>query len=62
MFGDFGHGLLVLITGILLIKYEKAIKSRGYGSITDLRYLVLFLGFYAAFCGFIYNDFFGLPM
>lgn len=61
MFGDIGHGGLLLIVGILLTKYSDVLKSNGLEAFAEVRYLILLMGICAFYCGFIYNDFFAIP-
>lgn len=59
MFGDMGHGLILLIAGICLVL--KGGKAGGIlGTFLELRYMVLLMGFFAFYCGWIYNDFLGM--
>jgi V-type H+-transporting ATPase subunit a len=59
MFGDVGHGFFVLMFGIWLqIQSRNEIKN----SMVEFRWLVTICGFFAVFCGLIYNDFFHLPL
>lgn len=59
MFGDIGHGACLLALGIFLVwKNEWFLKNNMKG-ISDLRYMVTMMGFFAFYCGFIYNDIIG---
>jgi len=63
MYGDVGHGSLLLLTGVWLVMKGEMFKytqPEVYGA----RYLVLSLGIFATYAGFMYNDFFsiGLPI
>ena len=57
MFGDIGHGGIILIFGLYLIFGLKDKLSFLY----DLRYLIFVMGVFACYCGFIYNEFFAIP-
>ncbi len=59
MFGDIGHGSLLLIVGILLCVLNQKMKIEATGAI---RYLILLMGIFALFNGFIYNEFFAIPL
>ena len=61
MFGDIGHGAIIAIIGYFLIKYEQTLKTKGFENFTKYRYLIFMMGFYACFCGLIYNDFMAIP-
>lgn len=58
MFGDVGHGLLVFLFGFYLV----AFGSRSLGEIVNMKWLFLLMGFFAVFCGLIYNEFFSVPL
>jgi V-type H+-transporting ATPase subunit a len=60
MFGDIGHGGLLLLIGWILVKYSEVFKQKGFPLI-NYRFLFFGLGFFACFCGIIYNDFLGIP-
>lgn len=63
MFGDLGHGLILLIIAFLLIKMKlpsKLHESEVFKLIYDGRYLILLMGFYSIYAGIIFNDLFSL--
>ena len=64
MFGDIGHGGLLLLFGIFLIyqKYEILKKYNYFNILVKNRYFILLLGFFAFYNGIIYNDFFSMPL
>jgi V-type H+-transporting ATPase subunit a len=64
MFGDIGHGLAVFIFGLyLLIQNETLKRSGGTGKLmARYRYFILLIGFFAFYCGFLYNDFLSVPL
>jgi len=64
MFGDIGHGLLVFAFGLYLCLNKTNIE-KGKGLLAGLlygRYLLTMMGFFALYCGFLYNDFMALPL
>jgi len=63
MYGDVGHGMLLLLTGCWLVKNGESLRYT-YADVFKARYVVLSLGFFAVYSGFLYNDFFsiGLPI
>lgn len=62
MFGDIGHGSILLCAGtFLLYKYDDLKKNPELKDILDLRFLITMMGFFATYCGLIYNDFFSIP-
>ncbi|CAD8116962.1 unnamed protein product [Paramecium sonneborni] len=55
MFGDIGHGFCLLMFGIYNIFYK-------FEPFYELRYLILLMGFFSFYCGWIYNDFVSLSL
>lgn len=66
MFGDVGHGIFLLLFSLLLIKNEKKLSGQKLNEIVQMpfdgRYVLIVMSFYAIYCGFIYNEFFSIPM
>ncbi len=63
MFGDIGHGSIILILGIVLtLGANEFKKSKDLKEFVMLRYIILLMGFFAVYCGFVYNEFFSLPL
>jgi V-type H+-transporting ATPase subunit a len=63
MFGDVGHGFLLFLVGALLcILHPKFRNSISMEGVFSMRYILLMMGFFAMFCGTIYNEFFAIPM
>ena len=55
MFGDVGHGLILIIAGLLgALKFRK--KSVGY---VNMSWVIFFCGWAAMFFGFMYGEIFG---
>jgi V-type H+-transporting ATPase subunit a len=64
MFGDIGHGfLLLLFASYLCISKEELIASKS-SLIPGIkaRYLLLLMGFFAFYSGWMYNDFLSIPL
>lgn len=55
MFGDVGHGLFLLLAGIFLF-YSVNRDLQTFSS------MLILMGFFATFCGFVYNEFFSVPL
>ena len=64
MFGDIGHGLTLFIFAIYLCLFnEKLSKSKSLlKPILFARYFLLLMGFFAVYCGLLYNDFISIPI
>ncbi len=68
MFGDVGHGLLLLLGALAMLAFERRLlrlhkdELGQLGTIFRARYLVLLLALCSIYCGFLYNEFFALPM
>ena len=64
MFGDIGHGSLLLLLSIYIC-FKKDYLYYSNSILKDLikfRYFLLIMGIFSLFCGIIYNDFMGLPL
>jgi V-type H+-transporting ATPase subunit a len=57
MFGDIGHGLILFCFGL----YCMFGISNKNNFLYELKYIISMMGFFAIFCGFIYNEFFSVP-
>lgn len=62
MFGDVGHGGLLFIVGILLCLFDDQIKRTSMAGVSYARYLIFLMGMFAFYNGFIYNEFFAIPL
>ncbi|XP_021738681.1 V-type proton ATPase subunit a3-like [Chenopodium quinoa] len=65
MFGDWGHGLCVLLATLYLVAREKKLGSQKLGDIMEMmfggRYVILMMAIFSIYTGFIYNEFFSVP-
>lgn len=63
MFGDIGHGFLLFLFGAYLcMKHDSLLANKSLGGLLKARYLFLTMGFFATYCGFIYNDMMAMPL
>lgn len=64
MFGDIGHGFLLFLFGAYLcLRYESILaNNKSMLGLLKARYLFLTMGFFATYCGFIYNDMMAMPL
>ncbi len=66
MFGDAGHGLLLLLLAVYFIVNEKELGSGPINEMIqtafDGRYVVFLMGLFAIYCGLLYNEVFGMPL
>lgn len=56
------HGFLLFLIGIALVYTEPFLKTTALSGIASAWYLILLMGFFATFCGLLYNDFASLPI
>eukprot|EP00898_Chlorokybus_atmophyticus_P007673 jgi/Chlat1/7907/Chrsp68S07349 len=66
MFGDFGHGLLMLAAALWFIRNEKKLGSEPLNEIIAMiyggRYCILLMAIFSVYVGLIYNECFSIPM
>jgi V-type H+-transporting ATPase subunit a len=66
MFGDLGHGMIMLAFALYLVLNEKAFKRQALDEIFGMafggRYCILLMGVFSLFTGLLYNEFFSMPM
>lgn len=63
MFGDAGHGLIMLLGALTFIAFERRIeaakiKDEIFNTFYGGRYVILLMGLFAIYTGIIYNDFY----
>lgn len=64
MFGDIGHGGFLFLVGAFLTIFAGPLRAKAPAmeAILSLRYIILLMGFFAFYCGIIYNDFMAIPL
>lgn len=66
MFGDLGHGLIMLIFATFLILREKAMGKAQLNDMVEMlfggRYVILFMSLFSIYTGLMYNEAFSMPM
>lgn len=68
MFGDVGHGLMLLMVGLWAVFQSRNFAAAGKphpGLVKELhrhRYLLLAMGFFAVYAGLIYSEFFAIGL
>ncbi|KAK5803661.1 V-type proton ATPase subunit a1 [Gossypium arboreum] len=65
MFGDWGHGICLLLGAVVLIARESRLSTQKLGSFMAMlfegRYVLLLMSLFSIYCGLIYNEFFSVP-
>jgi len=67
MYGDICHGSFYIIIGSVLCFLEPRLRARAehdssIEGVLRIRYILLLMGIFATFCGFMYNDFASVPL
>uniref|UniRef100_A0A6B2KXL5 V-type proton ATPase subunit a n=1 Tax=Arcella intermedia TaxID=1963864 RepID=A0A6B2KXL5_9EUKA len=66
MFGDLGHGFLLLLFALALIYKERDWEGKKINEMIEMfyggRYLIFLMALFAIYQGILYNEFFSLPM
>ena len=73
MFGDIGHGLILLVITLYLFYLANNLNNNNINildsnddsmlkSFVQYRYFFLLCSIFAIFCGFMYNEFFAIPL
>jgi V-type H+-transporting ATPase subunit a len=64
MFGDIGHGFVLFLIGALLCLLSDFIRAKAPGmeAVLGMRYILLLMGIFSTFSGFIYNDLMAMPL
>ncbi|KAK2665404.1 hypothetical protein Ddye_003978 [Dipteronia dyeriana] len=65
MFGDWGHGICLLLATLFYIIREKKLSGQKLGDIMEMtfggRYVILMMSLFSIYTGVIYNEFFSVP-
>ncbi|KAF7829615.1 V-type proton ATPase subunit a3-like [Senna tora] len=65
MFGDWGHGICLLLATLYFIIREKKFSSQKLGDIIEMtfggRYVIMMMALFSIYTGLIYNEFFSVP-
>ncbi|KAG8643957.1 hypothetical protein MANES_11G087300v8 [Manihot esculenta] len=65
MFGDWGHGICLLLATLIFIIRERKLSGQKLGDITEMtfggRYVILLMALFSIYTGLIYNEFFSVP-
>lgn len=66
MYGDIGHGMFLFLNGCMLVWNEKKNEGVKRDELSEGlhvgRYMILMMGFFAVYAGFVYNDCFSLGL
>ncbi|KAG8632384.1 V-type proton ATPase subunit a2 [Manihot esculenta] len=65
MFGDWGHGICLLLATLYFIIRERKLSSQKLGDIMEMtfggRYVIMMMAIFSIYTGLIYNEFFSVP-
>ena len=62
MFGDIGHGTILFSFGLALVFFHDHFKNGALAGLAEHRYTLALMGFFALYCGFIYNDYLSINL
>lgn len=68
MFGDIGHGILMALFALYIVKNERRYNAMGnrmsemFKACYEGRYIILLMGLFSIYTGFIYNELFAVPI
>lgn len=61
MFGDYGHGSLIFLVGLLLTMFDNSLGPQLPMALRKMRYMLLAMGTFSMYNGLLYNEFFAIP-
>ncbi|KAL6212847.1 hypothetical protein ACLB2K_018062 [Fragaria x ananassa] len=65
MFGDWGHGICLLLATLYFIISERKFSNQKLGDIIEMtfggRYVIFMMALFSIYTGLIYNEFFSVP-
>lgn len=61
MFGDYGHGSLILLLGTIFVLANSKLKNTSFKAIAPFRYFIWMMGFFSCYIGLLYNEWFAIP-
>ena len=65
MFGDIGHGLLMLMFALYFVLNEKKLGAKQMNDMVEMafggRYLILLMSVFSIYTGLLYNEYFSIP-
>lgn len=61
MFGDYGHGSLLLFFGFCLVMFKERLEKTAAAPAVGLRYLFFMMGCFSCYNGLLYNEWFAIP-
>lgn len=62
MFGDIGHGLILLGFGLVLAFLPGMIQNKLVQMLRKHKWSIVLMGFFSTYCGFIYNEYFSISL
>merc|ERR1712050_259811 len=61
MYGDIGHGSMLLLVGLWLVMNSEKLRYT-IPAVFGARFMILSMGIFATYAGFMYNDFFSISL